>query len=92
MFKRRLQNGPFLQTKTNKDHLRTLKLLPLSKYLVLNDLLLFIDIINNKFDYQILVHGNEQSFSRQGAIGEFLIAKNRITKTNNEYFRRTKTL
>ena len=53
---------------------------------------MFIDIIKNRFDYQLLVHGNEQSFSKQGVRGEFPLAKNSIAKTNDEYLRRTITL
>ena len=42
-----------------KNSLHTLNLLPLSQYMELHDLLVFIDIINNKFDYQLLAHGDD---------------------------------
>ena len=64
-----------------KDRLRTLNLLPLSQYMELHDFLMFIDIINNKFDHQLLVNGDEQSFTRQRLRGDFPLAKNRLTKT-----------
>ena len=76
----------------SERRLRSLNLLPLSQYMELHDLLMSIDIINNKFDYQLLFHGNDQSFTRQGVRGEFPLAKNRLTKTINEYFRRTQTV
>ena len=38
-----------------KDSLCTVNFLPFSQYLELHDLLMFIDIINNKFDYHFLL-------------------------------------
>ena len=76
----------------HKDRLRTLNLLHISQYMELHGLMMFIDIINNKSGYHLLVHGKEHSFKRQGVRGELPLEKNCLTKTNNEFLRRTKTL
>ena len=59
---------------------RTFTFLPLSQYMELHDFLIFIDISNNKFDYQLLVLGDEQYFTRQGVSVEFPLAKYRLTR------------
>ena len=61
----------FFSNEENKDRLRTLNILPLSHYLELHYTLSFIDIINNKFDYLVVVQCNEQSFTWQRLGGEF---------------------
>ena len=76
----------------HKDRLRALNLLHISQYMELHDLMMLIDIINNKSDYHLRVHGKELSFKRQGVRGELPLEKNCLTKTNNEFLRRTKTL
>ena len=77
---------------TYKEKLIAFKLLPLSLYVEMHDLLLLLWLLDNKFD--IKVHFDYQDFekNRQNARGELKIAKNRLRKPDEKFFHRAKLL
>ena len=75
-----------------RNGLVTLKLLPLSLYVEMRDLLLLLSIIRG--DYGVVINDIEKAVetTRQTERGEYRITKARINKTNNNVFRRSKLL
>ena len=72
--------------------LATLKLLPMSLYLEIDNVLLLLSIIRG--DYGVVINDIEESVetTRQTERGEYQNPKARINKTNDKNFRRTKLL
>ena len=75
-----------------KERLCTLRLLPLSHYMEMHDLLMLIDIIENKFDYELERENEHAQTTRQAVRVEFSVKRNRLTKSNDEFFQRTMIL
>ena len=75
-----------------KERLCTLRLLPLSHYMEMHDLLMLIDIIENKFDYELERENEHARTTRQAVRVEFSVKRNRLTKSNDEFFQRTMIL
>ena len=76
-----------------KDRLAKLKLLPLSLYIEMHDILMLLALIENKYDVNLkkATYGTCET-TRQSNRGEFNLTKTRLQKTDENFFRRTKTL
>ena len=76
-----------------KDRLAKLKLLPLSLYIEMHDILMLLALIENKYDVNLnkATYGTCET-TRQSNRGEFQLTKTRLQKTDENFFRRTKTL
>ena len=58
----------------------------------MHDLLMLIDIIENKFDYELERENEHARTTRQAVRVEFSVKRNRLTKSNDEFFQRTMIL
>ena len=72
--------------------LKALKLLPLSLYVEMLDLLLLLSLLDNKFDIRVNLEYQDFEKTRQSARGEIKIAKNRVRKTDENFLHRAKLL
>ena len=75
-----------------KEKLIALKLLPLSLYVEMHDLLLLLSLLDNKFDIKVTFEYHDFEKTRQSARGELKIAKNPLRKTDENFLHRTKLL
>ena len=75
-----------------KERLTNLKLLPLCLYIELHDLLYLLAIMRGDYDTTIDLQEKPPETTRQDTRGEFKIAKSRLQKTDDNFFRRTKSL
>ena len=75
-----------------KERLTNLKLLPLCLYIELHDLLYLLAIMRGDYDTTVNLQENPPETTRQDTRGEFKIAKSRLQKTDDNFFRRTKSL
>ena len=72
---------------TYKEKLKALKLLPLSLYVEMQDLLLLLSLLDNKFDIKVNFEYQDFEKTRQSARGELKIAKivsGRLMKTSSQ--------
>ena len=72
---------------------RLLKLLPLSMYFELHDILYLVSLLKNKHDIDLntTIHKNE-SRTRQATRGEIAVHATRLKKSNENYYIRSNTL
>ena len=77
---------------TYKEKLIALKLLPLSLYVEMHDLLLLLSLLDNKFDIKVNFEYQDFEKTRQSARGELKIAKHRLRKTDENFLHRAKLL
>lgn len=78
-----------------KERLRWLNLLPLSLYSEMHDLLYLLSIQNGDYDYNMTstdVQTTRTETTRQADRGGFRLPKTRLTRTDDNFFRRTKSL
>ena len=75
---------------TYKEKLIALKLLPLSVYVEMHDLLLLLSLLDNKFDIKVNFEYQDFEKTRQNARGELKIAKNCLRKTDENFLHRCK--
>ena len=75
-----------------KERLISLKLLPLCHYVELHDLLLFLAITRNEFDIPTNFKTLKDEWTRQHCRGELKIENNRLVKSDENFFHRTKQL
>ena len=75
-----------------KERLISLKLLPLCLYVELHDLFLFLAITRNEFDIPKDFKTLEDERTRQNCRGELKIESNRLVKSDENFFHRTKQL
>ena len=75
------------------ERLKFLKLLPLSIYFELHDILYLVSLLKNKHDIDSnkFIHKNE-SRTRQATRGEIAVYATRLKKSNENYYIRSKTL
>ena len=69
-----------------------LKLLPLSLYVEMHDLLLLLSLLDNKFYIKVNLEYQDFEKTRQSSRGESKIAKNRLRKTDEKFVHRAKLL
>ena len=81
-------------TESYKTRLTKLKLLPICMYIELHDLLYFLALQKEDYDVEIsLESGNSNAEqTRQVLRGEFKTDKNRLTKADDNFFHRTKSI
>ena len=75
-----------------KDRLLQLKLLPLSLYVEMHNLLLLISLDRNEYDVVVDLPRVTEDKTRQHTRGELTIGTNRLYKTDENFFHRTKLL
>ena len=75
-----------------KERLISLKLLPLCHYVELHDLLLFLAITQNEHAIPKIFKTLEDERTRQHCRGELKIEINRLVKSDENFFHRTKQL
>ena len=76
-----------------KCRLQKLKMLPLSLYTEMHDLLLFISIVRNNYEIDINQYAEStKSSTRQKERNEYQIPKTRLKKTNSDFFIRCPAL
>ena len=75
-----------------KEKLTVLKLLALSLYVEMHDLLVLLSLLDNKFDIKVNFEYQNFGMIRQNAIGELKIAKNRLRRNDENFFHRAKLL
>ena len=75
-----------------KERLFTLRLLPLCHYRKINDLLMLIDFMENNFDYELEREIEHARTTRQAKRIEFYVKRNGLTKSDDEFFQRTRIL
>ena len=75
------------------ERLKFLKLLPLSMYFELYDILYLVLLLKNKHDIDLntIIHKNE-SRTRQATRGEIAVHATRLKKSNENYYIRSNTL
>ena len=77
---------------TYKETLIALKLLPLSMYVELHDLLLLLSLLDNKFDIKVNFEYEDFNSPKQSARGELKMAKNCLRKTDENFLQKAKLL
>ena len=82
---------PILKHRIQK-RLCILRLLPLCHYIDMHDLLMLIDIIENKFYYELERKNEHARTTRQALRVEFSVKRNRLTKSDEKFFQRTMIL
>ena len=70
---------------TYKEKLIALKMLLLSLYVEMHDLLLLLSLLDNEFDVKVNFEYQDFEKTRQSARGELKIAKNRLRKTDENF-------
>ena len=75
-----------------KGRLVKLKLLPLCLYGEMHDLLMYLSLGNSKYDISIAVESSKEEKTRQHSRGEHAVNKNRLNKSVENFFHRTKLL
>ena len=78
---------------SDSERLKFLKLLPLSMYFELHDILCLVSLLKNKHDLDLntIIHKNE-SRTRQATRGEIAVHATRLKKSNENYYIRSNTL
>ena len=74
-----------------RERLLKLKLLPLSLHVEMHDLLLFLSLINSKYDIPITFEKACNDKTRQYCRGEYKLKQNKPLKSDENYFHRTKS-
>ena len=77
---------------TYKEKLIALKMLPLSLYVEMQDLLLLISLLDNKFNVKVNFEYQDFEKTRQNARGESKTAKNCPRKTDENFLHSAKLL
>ena len=75
-----------------KGRLVKLKLLPLCLYVEMHDLLIYFSLVNSKYNILVAVESSEEEKTRQHSRGEHAVNKNRLNKSDENFFHRTKLL
>ena len=75
-----------------KGRLVKLKLLRLCLYVEMHDLLMYLFFVNSKYDISIAVESSKEEKTRQHSRGEHAVNKNRLNKSEENFFHRTKLL
>ena len=75
-----------------KGKLVKLKLLPLCLYVEMHNLLMYLSLVNSKYDISIAVESSKEEKTRQHSRGEHAVNKNRLNKSDENFFHRTKLL
>ena len=75
-----------------KGRIVKIKLLPLCLYVEMHDLLMYLSLVNSKYDISIAVESSKEEKTRQHSRGEYAVNKNRLNKSDENFFPRTKLL